>query len=78
MCGCSDVQRNEVLIPPYLCRHLIADHIGWFKESTEGGKLKTVEDLLNARGEQITRGRLGGDGDIEYYPSESDEPAKDS
>lgn len=59
-------------------RHLIADHIGWFKESTEDGKLKTVEDLLKARGEQVKRGRMDLDGDIEYYPSESEEPPKDS
>ncbi|KAF7289434.1 DNL-type domain-containing protein [Mycena chlorophos] len=39
-------------------RHLIADHIGWFKESTEEGKLRTVEDLLRARGEAVTRGTV--------------------
>jgi mitochondrial protein import protein ZIM17 len=65
-------------MPPPLSRHLIADHIGWFKESTEDGKLKTIEDILRARGEQVTRGRLGSDGDIEYYPSEPDEPPKGS
>ncbi|KAK8854788.1 hypothetical protein IAR55_003527 [Kwoniella newhampshirensis] len=47
-------------------RHLIADHIGWFKESLEGGKLKTVEDLLAAKGEKIRKGRVNFDGDIEY------------
>ena len=57
---------------------MIADHIGWFKESTEDGKLRTVEDLLKARGESVTKGRLGADGDIEYYPSESEKPTKDS
>ncbi|KAF7317805.1 DNL-type domain-containing protein [Mycena kentingensis (nom. inval.)] len=46
-------------------RHLIADHIGWFKESTEEGKLRTVEDLLKARGEKVTRGN------IEYTPPSS-------
>jgi hypothetical protein len=50
------------------CRHLIADHIGWFKESTEEGKLRTVEDLLRARGEKVTRGTLGSDGVVEYAP----------
>ncbi|KAJ7302945.1 DNL zinc finger-domain-containing protein [Mycena albidolilacea] len=49
-------------------RHLIADHIGWFKESTEEGKLRTVEDLLRARGEKVTRGTLGSDGVVEYAP----------
>ncbi|KAF7309520.1 DNL-type domain-containing protein [Mycena indigotica] len=43
-------------------RHLIADHIGWFKESTEDGTLRTVEDLLRARGEKVTRGT------VEYTP----------
>ncbi|KAJ7230455.1 DNL zinc finger-domain-containing protein [Mycena pura] len=50
-------------------RHLIADHIGWFKESTEDGKLRTVEDLLRARGETVTRGTLGSDGVVEYAPT---------
>ncbi|KAJ7249500.1 DNL zinc finger-domain-containing protein [Mycena haematopus] len=50
-------------------RHLIADHIGWFKESTEEGKLRTVEDLLRARGEKVTRGTLGSDGVVEYAPA---------
>ncbi len=46
-------------------RHLIADNLGWFKESTEDGKLRNVEDLLRARGESIRRGRLNPDGSIE-------------
>ncbi|KAJ6485578.1 DNL zinc finger-domain-containing protein [Mycena sanguinolenta] len=50
-------------------RHLIADHIGWFKESTEEGKLRTIEDLLRARGEKVTRGTLGKDGVVEYAPA---------
>ncbi|WWD19065.1 hypothetical protein CI109_103523 [Kwoniella shandongensis] len=51
-------------------RHLIADHIGWFKESLEGGKLKTVEDLLAAKGEKIRKGRVNFDGDIELEGDE--------
>jgi len=47
-------------------RHLIADHLGWFKEGTDGGKLKTVEDILRAKGEKITRGRVNSNGDLEY------------
>lgn len=51
-----------------LDRHLIADHLGWFKdhEATEGGKLRTIEDLMRAKGEKIQRGRLGEGGVIEY------------
>ncbi|KAJ7780171.1 DNL zinc finger-domain-containing protein [Mycena maculata] len=49
-------------------RHLIADHLGWFKESTEEGKLRTIEDILRARGETVTRGTLGSDGVVEYVP----------
>ncbi|KAK0444832.1 DNL zinc finger-domain-containing protein [Armillaria borealis] len=47
-------------------RHLIADHLGWFKEGTEDGKLRTIEDLVKARGEKVKYGRVGMDGDIEY------------
>jgi protein import protein ZIM17 len=46
-------------------RHLIADNLGWFKESTEDGKLRNVEDLLRSRGESIRRGKLNPDGSIE-------------
>ncbi|CAL1715148.1 unnamed protein product [Somion occarium] len=49
-------------------RHLIADHIGWFKESTQDGRLKTVEDLVQAKGEKVKRGRVDGSGVIEYSP----------
>jgi protein import protein ZIM17 len=46
---------------------LIADHLGWFKESTEDGKLRTVEDLVKAKGEKIRKGKLCFDGDVEYF-----------
>lgn len=51
-------------------RHLIADHLGWFKESTEDGKLKTIEDLMRAKGEKVRRGSIDGNGVIEYTPEE--------
>ncbi|KAG7093451.1 hypothetical protein E1B28_007129 [Marasmius oreades] len=61
-------ERGIVLVQCPGCenRHLIADHLGWFKESTEDGKLRTVEDLLRAKGEKVKRGKLNADGDIEY------------
>jgi protein import protein ZIM17 len=46
--------------------HLIADHLGWFKESTDDGKLRTIEDILRARGERVRRGRLDAEGVVEY------------
>ena len=49
-------------------RHLIADHLGWFKESTQEGKLKTVEDILRAKGEKVRRGRIDAGGVVEYAP----------
>ncbi|KAI0700136.1 DNL zinc finger-domain-containing protein [Cerioporus squamosus] len=49
-------------------KHLIADHLGWFKEGTQDGKLKTVEDLLRAKGEKVRRGRIDAGGVVEYAP----------
>lgn len=46
-------------------RHLIADHLGWFKESTEGN-LRTIEDILKARGEAVKRGKVDPNGTIEF------------
>jgi protein import protein ZIM17 len=40
---------------PGFQRHLIADHLGWFKDATEGGKLKNVEDIMRAKGEEVKR-----------------------
>jgi len=38
-------------------RHLIADHKGWFKDlpETQGGSLKTLEDMVRAQGGVIAR-----------------------
>ena len=43
-------------------RHLIADHLGWFKFGTEDGKNPTFEDILREKGEKVRRGSLGAGG----------------
>ncbi|KAH9992438.1 DNL zinc finger-domain-containing protein [Russula vinacea] len=60
-------EKGIVLIecPGCKTRHLIADNLGWFKDSTEDGKLRNVEDILRARGEAVHRGRLNPDGSTE-------------
>jgi len=56
-----------------LGRHLIADHLGWFKdvEETKGGKLKTVEEFMKEKGETVKKGRMGaGKGGVLEYVDE--------
>ena len=40
-------------------RHLIADHLGWFDSDdlTQGGKYRTIEDLMRAKGETVKYGQ---------------------
>ncbi|KAJ3551717.1 hypothetical protein NP233_g13024 [Leucocoprinus birnbaumii] len=47
-------------------RHLIADHLGWFKESTGDGKMRTIEDILRNKGETVKRGKVDPNGTIEF------------
>lgn len=53
-----------------LLRHLIADHLGWFKDSTDGGSLRTVEDFMRAKGEQAKWGYIDEGGDIQIIPND--------
>lgn len=50
-------------------RHLIADNLGWFKDDTQDGKLRTVEDFMRVKGEKVRRGRgrIGEDGEVVEY-----------
>ena len=43
-----------------LRRHLIADHLGWFKELTDNGKNPTLEELMKAKGEKVRTSLDGG------------------
>lgn len=53
-------------------RHLIADHLGWFKESTGDGAHRTIEQLLASRGEKVRRGKKYDDGTIEVVADDVD------
>lgn len=67
----SAYENGIVLVqcPKCEARHLIADHLGWFKEITKDGKLKTLEDIMKDKGEDaITKGRINGMGTIEFPP----------
>ncbi|KDR67642.1 hypothetical protein GALMADRAFT_79657 [Galerina marginata CBS 339.88] len=61
-------QKGVVLVQCPGCknRHLIADHLGWFKEATKGGKLVTIEDILREKGEKIQKGVISSSGNVEY------------
>lgn len=61
-CSYCDVCRSNIGY-----RHLISDHLGWFKESTMDGKLRTVEEIVKERGEKVKKGRLTFGGDVEYF-----------
>ncbi|KAI4155599.1 MAG: hypothetical protein LQ340_000892 [Diploschistes diacapsis] len=56
--------KGTVLItcPNCKARHLISDHLKIFKDQST-----TIEDILKAKGEGLTKGTLGEDGDIEFW-----------
>ncbi|KAK5169088.1 uncharacterized protein LTR77_006397 [Saxophila tyrrhenica] len=49
-------------------RHLISDHMKIFSD-----KGITLEDILKEKGQYLRKGRLGEDGDIEFYDEGSNE-----
>ena len=49
-------------------RHLISDHLKIFSD-----KSLTIEDILREKGQFLRKGRLGEDGDIEFYDEENNE-----
>lgn len=61
---------GSVLITCPSCRnrHVISDHLNIF-----GERKVTVEDLMREKGRLVKRGSLGEDGDIEFWPEESQE-----
>lgn len=48
-------------------RHLISDHLGIF-----GDKGVTLEDIMREKGQLLKKGRLGEDGDVEFYSDQEE------
>lgn len=62
--------RGSVLVACPGCknRHVVSDHLGVFGD--RGGV--TVEDLLRDKGQIVRRGSLGEDGDVEFWPEDTE------
>ncbi|EME42352.1 hypothetical protein DOTSEDRAFT_54741 [Dothistroma septosporum NZE10] len=52
--------------PKCKTQHLISDHLGIFED-----KSTTLEEIAKRHGEKLRKGRLGADGDIEFYDDEA-------
>lgn len=48
--------------PKCKSQHLISDHLKIFSDTS-----KTMEDIAKEHGEILRKGRLGADGDVEFY-----------
>jgi protein import protein ZIM17 len=48
--------------------HLIADHLGWFKDATGGGR--TIEDFMKEKGVTVKRGHIDPNGTVTEYAPE--------
>lgn len=50
-------EKGVVIIecPGCHARHLIADNLGWYKDWTDDGKLKNVEEFAERNGEVVRR-----------------------
>lgn len=69
-------------------RHLIADHLGWFKNLTEEGTHVTIEQLAKLQGQKISRGRMdaadpsvleySGEEDAAQQPQQQEDPSQTS
>ncbi|TKA30468.1 hypothetical protein B0A50_02696 [Salinomyces thailandicus] len=51
-----------ITCPGCKSRHLISDHLKIFSD-----KSITLEDILKEKGQYLQKGRLGEDGDVEFY-----------
>ncbi|KAI5363548.1 Putative mitochondrial import protein TIM15 [Septoria linicola] len=54
--------------PKCKSQHLISDHLKIFSDTK-----MTMEDIAKEHGEKLRKGRLGVDGDVEFYDEEADQ-----
>ncbi|KAL8727763.1 MAG: hypothetical protein Q9166_005818 [cf. Caloplaca sp. 2 TL-2023] len=63
-------EKGTVLVTCPICknRHVISDHLKIFSE-----KRMTLEDILREKGELVKRGRVGPEGDVEFWDEQGKE-----